>query len=145
MATHPLTFYERAEAALHDGQLKLALDRATSRFTSQRASALERLLNSDEVRDRARAARARALAQLDQYLEQLATNVEAAGGVAHWAWDAADAQRIILELCRSRGVRRIVKGKSMASEEIHLNHALESAGFTVVETDLGEYIIQLAG
>lgn len=145
MATHSLTFYERAEAALHDGQLKLALDRATSRFTSQRASALERLLNSDEVRDRARAARARALARLDRYLEQLAANVEAAGGVVHWAWDAADARRIILELCRSRDVQRIVKGKSMASEEIHLNHALESAGYTVVETDLGEYIIQLAG
>jgi L-lactate dehydrogenase complex protein LldF len=145
MATHPLTFYERADDALHDERLKLALDRATSRFTSQRTMAMTSLLASEEVRDRSRAARARALADLDRYLEQLAANVEAAGGVVHWAWDAADAQRIIGELCRERGVRRIVKGKSMASEEIHLNHALESAGFTVVETDLGEYIIQLAG
>jgi L-lactate dehydrogenase complex protein LldF len=63
----------------------------------------------------------------------------------HWAWDAAEARQIIADLCRSKNVQRIVKGKSMASEEIHLNHALEEAGFTVVETDLGEYIIQLAG
>lgn len=145
MATHPLTFYDRAEAALGDSQLRLALDRATSRFTSQRSAALDRLLHSDEVRDRARAARARALAKLDQYLEQLAARVERVGGHVHWAWDAADAQQIILDLCRTHGVQRIVKGKSMASEEIHLNHALESAGYTVVETDLGEYIIQLAG
>ncbi len=145
MATQPLTFYDRADLALNDRQLKIALDRATTRFAQQRQTALSTLLNSDEVRDRARAARARALAQLDRYLEQLATNVEAAGGQVHWAWDAVEARRIIADLCRSKGVQRIVKGKSMASEEIHLNQALEDAGFTVVETDLGEYIIQLAG
>lgn len=145
MTAQPLNFYDRAEVALHDPQLKQALDRATTRFTAQRNNALATMLASDEVRDRARAARARALAQLDRYLEQLAANVEAAGGQVHWAWDAADARRIIAELCRTRAVRRIVKGKSMASEEVHLNQALEEAGFTVVETDLGEYIIQLAG
>lgn len=145
MSIQPLTFYDRADNALHDPQLKLALDRATTRFTQQRETALTSLLNSDEVRDRARAARARALAHLDQYLEQLATRIEAAGGHVHWAWDAAEARQIIVELCRTKGVERIVKGKSMASEEIHLNHALAEAGFTVVETDLGEYIIQLAG
>lgn len=145
MAAHPITLYERAEAALHDAQLKLALERATTRFTAQRATALALLLDSDEVRDRARAARARALAQLDHYLEQLAANVAARGGQVHWAATAEDARRIILDLCRARGVRRIVKGKSMAAEEIHLNQALEQAGYTVVETDLGEYIIQLAG
>lgn len=145
MAVETLTFYDRAEIALRDGQLKTALDRATGRFTAQRAAALDQLLGSDEVRDRARAARARALARLDQYLEQLAEMVAAAGGQVHWAEDAAAAREIIAGLCRSRGVRRIVKGKSMASEEIHLNQALEAAGYTVVETDLGEYIIQLAG
>ncbi len=145
MAVQPLTFYDRADRALHDAQLKTALDRATTRFTQQRTTALTSLLNSDEVRDRARAARARALAHLDHHLEQLATNVEAAGGHVHWAWDAAEARQIIVELCRAKGVERIVKGKSMASEEIHLNQALADAGFAVVETDLGEYIIQLAG
>ncbi|HEX6291946.1 MAG TPA: LutB/LldF family L-lactate oxidation iron-sulfur protein [Herpetosiphonaceae bacterium] len=145
MAAQPLTFYERADAALHDAQLKTALDRATVRFIAQRAAAIDKLLNSDEVRDRARAARARALAHLDRYLEQLAANVEAAGGHVHWAYDGEEARQIILDLARTRGVRSIVKGKSMASEEIHLNHALEAAGLRVVETDLGEYIIQLAG
>ena len=145
MAAQSLTFYDRADVALHDAQLKTALDRATGRFISQRAAAIDKLLNSDEVRDRARAARARALAHLDRYLEQLAANVEAAGGHVYWAWDGAEARQIILDLAQSKGARSIVKGKSMASEEIHLNHALEEAGLRVVETDLGEYIIQLAG
>jgi L-lactate dehydrogenase complex protein LldF len=145
MTAQPLTFYERADVALHDAQLKTALDRAMVRFMAQRSAAIDKLVNSDEVRDRARAARARALANLDRYLTQLADNVEAAGGHVHWAWDAAEARQIILDLVRSRNVRSIVKGKSMASEEIHLNHALEEAGVKVVETDLGEYIIQLAG
>lgn len=141
----PLTFYDRAERALHDAQLKVALDRATGRFATHRSTAFDALLDGEAVRDQARAARARALAQLDRYLVQLAENVEAAGGQVHWAFDAADARRIITSLCHARNVRRIVKGKSMAAEEIHLNHALEEAGFTVVETDLGEYIIQLGG
>lgn len=145
MAVHTLNFYDRADAALHDTQLKTALDRATGRFTAQRSTALASMIDSDDVRDRARAARARALANLDHYLDQLATNVETAGGQVHWAWDGAEARQIIADLCRTKNVQRIVKGKSMASEEIHLNHALEDAGFTVVETDLGEYIIQLAG
>lgn len=145
MATHTLTFYDRAEAALHDVQLKTALDRATGRFTAHRSTALAVLIDSDQLRDQARAARARALAQLDRHLLQLEEQVVAAGGQVHWAADAADARRIIAQVARQGNVRRIVKGKSMASEEIHLNHALEEAGFTVVETDLGEYIIQLAG
>lgn len=145
MTVHELTFYDRAEAALHNVQLKTALDRATGRFTAQRLAALDTLIDADDVRDRARAGRARALAQLDRYLEQLEAQVVAAGGHVHWAADAEDARRIIADLCRTHGVRTIVKGKSMASEEIHLNHALEEAGFRVVETDLGEYIIQLAG
>jgi L-lactate dehydrogenase complex protein LldF len=145
MATHTLNFYDRAEAALHDVQLKTALDRATGRFIAQRSTALDAMIDSDTVRDQARAARARALAHLDQYLLQLTEQVEAAGGHVHWAADAADARRIIGAIARQGNVRRIVKGKSMASEDVHLNHALEEAGFTVVETDLGEYIIQLAG
>jgi L-lactate dehydrogenase complex protein LldF len=103
------------------------------------------MVDGDIVRDRARAARASALARLDEYLETLAVNVEAAGGHVHWAADGAAARRIIGGLARDHGVQRIVKGKSMASEEVHLNQALEEAGLRVVETDLGEYIVQLAG
>ncbi|NTV64248.1 MAG: iron-sulfur cluster-binding protein, partial [Oscillochloris sp.] len=89
--------------------------------------------------------RAGALAHLDELLVQLATKVESRGGTVCWASDATEARRYITELARARGVRTVVKSKSMASEEIQLNHALESVGVEVVETDLGEYIIQMAG
>ncbi|MDQ5854455.1 MAG: LutB/LldF family L-lactate oxidation iron-sulfur protein [Chloroflexota bacterium] len=145
MTTSNLTLYELSKAAVADPNLQLALDRATTKFRASRASAISQMLDSRGVRDRARAVRAAALARLDEHLEALAANVEAAGGHVHWAADGAAARRIVGDLARDRGVRRIVKGKSMASEEVHLNQALEEAGLQVVETDLGEYIIQLAG
>ena len=145
MTTSKLSFYERTDAALADPNLQLALDRATTKFRASRAGALEQMIDSRGVRDRARAVRAAALARLDEHLETLAARVEAAGGQVHWAADGAAARRIVGGLARDRGVRRIVKSKSMASEEVHLNQALEEAGLHVVETDMGEYIIQLAG
>jgi L-lactate dehydrogenase complex protein LldF len=99
----------------------------------------------EELRDRARAIRAGALARLDEMLTRLAENVERRGGHVCWAEDGEQARRYITDLAHARGVKLVVKSKSMASEEIHLNHALEEAGLEVVETDLGEYIIQLAG
>jgi L-lactate dehydrogenase complex protein LldF len=135
----------RIDDALHNAQMQTALGRAAARFPAARAIAFDALLDSDALRDRARAARARAIAHLDDHLEQLAANIEAAGGHVHWAGDAAEACDIIAGLARDRGVRSIVKGKSMVSEEIGLNPSLEAAGFRVVETDLGEYILQLAG
>ncbi|GAB4215774.1 MAG: LutB/LldF family L-lactate oxidation iron-sulfur protein [Roseiflexaceae bacterium] len=145
MGTHTLTFYERVGAALEDRSLQTALGRATGRFIDNRAAALASLRDPDGLRDQARAIRAKALSRLDVLLERLAGTVAARGGQVCWAADAADAQRYIVELARARGARLIVKSKSMASEEIHLNSALEQAGLEVVETDLGEYIIQLAG
>src|SRR5215217_2537396 len=145
MTTQTLPFYDRVESALHDQTLQTALGRATTRFVANRASALDALIDADGLRDQARAIRAKALARLDELLEQLADQVEARGGQVCWAEDGAAACRYIADLARDRGVKLIVKSKSMASEEIHLNHALEQAGLEVVETDLGEYIIQLAG
>jgi L-lactate dehydrogenase complex protein LldF len=139
------SFPRRIDSALRDEQLQVALGRATVRFTAARSAALGALIDSEELRDRARAARARAIARLDEHLEQLVSHIEAAGGHVHWAEDAEEARAIIVGLARDRSVRSIVKGKSMASEEIHLNPALIEAGFRVVETDLGEYILQLAG
>jgi L-lactate dehydrogenase complex protein LldF len=78
-------------------------------------------------------------------LEQFEANVKANGGQVHWARDAAEANRIVLEIARRTNSQKVVKSKSMATEEIHLNHALEEAGMVAIETDLGEYIIQLAG
>jgi L-lactate dehydrogenase complex protein LldF len=145
MTTQPIPFYDRVEGALHDGTLQTALGRATSRFIGNRAGAIGALSDADSLRDQARALRADALSRLDELLERLAANVEARGGSVCWAADGEEARRYIAELARARGVQTIVKSKSMASEEIHLNEALEHAGLEVVETDLGEYMIQLAG
>jgi L-lactate dehydrogenase complex protein LldF len=146
MPTHTLSFHERVEDALRDTTLQTALGRSTTRFIGNRAAALAALEDPDGLRDQARAVRARVLANLDTLLMRLADTVEAHGGHVCWAEDGAAARRYILNLARERGVRLIVKSKSMASEEIHLNHTLEDDGdLRVVETDLGEYIIQLAG
>lgn len=145
MTKSDLTFFERTDAALATPSLQLAHDRAAAKYRATRAPAIKELIDQRNVRDHARAARAAGLARLDEHLELLQGKVEAAGGQVHWAVDGAAARRIIGGLARDRGVRRIVKGKSMASEEVHLNQALEEAGLRVVETDLGEYIVQLAG
>jgi len=145
MAAAPVHFYERVNRAVNDPRLQRALDKATGHFILMRRQALEEMLDPDVVRDRARAIRAEALAHLDEYLEQLAANIEAHGGHVHWASDGASARQYIVDLARARNVRTIVKSKSMASEEISLNAALEAQGIHVFETDLGEYVIQLAG
>ena len=95
------------------------------------------------MRDAARDIKNHALANLDFYLEEFERKVVALGGHVHWAPTAADARRIIADLCRSVGARTVAKSKSMVSEEIALNEHLEALGITPIETDLGEYIIQL--
>ncbi|HYJ46369.1 MAG TPA: LutB/LldF family L-lactate oxidation iron-sulfur protein, partial [Pyrinomonadaceae bacterium] len=82
---------------------------------------------------------------LDRYLEEFVTNAEREGAKVHWARDAAEANQIICRLALARGARTVVKSKSMTTEETHLNVALEAEGIEAIETDLGEYIIQLAG
>jgi L-lactate dehydrogenase complex protein LldF len=89
--------------------------------------------------------RSHTIEHMDVYLMQLEEKVKAAGGHIHWAETAEDANRIVLQIAREHSVKTAVKSKSMATEEIGLNHALEQAGIQAVETDLGEYIIQLAG
>src|SRR5215475_7181086 len=145
MALQEISFYDRVQVALQDQPLQTALGRTTNRFIANRAGALGALADADALRDQARAVRAKALARLDELLTRLAENVERRGGHVCWAEDGAAARRYILDLAKARGVQLIVKSKSMASEEIHLNHALEAAGLQVAETDLGEFIIQLAG
>jgi L-lactate dehydrogenase complex protein LldF len=145
MTTQALPFYDRVEDALHDQTLQTALGRATTRFVANRAGALQALADPDGLRDQARAVRAKALARLDELLLRLTENVERRGGHVCWASDGEAARRYIVDLAHARGVRLIVKSKSMAAEEIHLNQALEAAGLEVAETDLGEFIIQLSG
>lgn len=138
------TFRENAKAALGDVQLRGALKHATTLFGERRKEAAASLPNWEDLRTQARAIKDEVLLHLDRYLEEFTRNAETRGAQIHWARDAAEANSIICKLAANRQARTIVKSKSMTTEETHLNKALEAAGMQVVETDLGEYIIQLA-
>src|SRR5678815_3455107 len=138
------TFRENAKAALADAHLRGALKNATSLFGERRKDAAASLPNWEELRSEARAIKDDVLSHLDRYLEEFVRNAESRGATVHWARDAAEANAIICRLAADHHARVIVKSKSMTTEETHLNKALEAAGMQVVETDLGEYIIQLA-
>src|SRR5690349_20970103 len=135
---------ERATKALGDRFLHEALDIATTKFITLRREAFGAFPEGERLRDRARAIKEATLQRLDEHLERLVANVERLGGRVHFAATADEARRIILDIAARTGTRMAVKSKSMATEEIHLNDALQAAGVTPVETDLGEYIIQLA-
>jgi L-lactate dehydrogenase complex protein LldF len=137
-------FKQAATIAIQDIQLQTALDRGTTRAVTGRQTAMGETADAAVLRGQAREARLRALNRLPDLLEQLERNVSAAGGKVLWARDAAEANQLILELCQTHGVKRVTKGKSMVTEESGLNHALEDAGIEINESDLGEYIIQLA-
>jgi len=137
-------FDRNARAALRDGQLRGALRNLAETFGERRRAAVLSVENWEDLRSRARRIKDETLAHLDKYLEQFAENAERAGAVVHWARDGKEACRIVLELINAQNASRVVKSKSMATEEIHLNAALERAGIEPVETDLGEWIIQLA-
>ncbi len=139
-----VTFHERVDDALRDQILHTALDRATGRFQTLRVTALASLPDADAVRDRARMIRAHTLSALDAYLERFAANAERAGAHVHFAKDATALNRLVSEIARQHHVKNVVKSKSMISEETQLNNALEADGIRVIETDLGEYIAQLA-
>jgi L-lactate dehydrogenase complex protein LldF len=138
------TFRENAKAALADTHLRGALKNATSLFGERRKAAAASLPNWEDLRNQARAIKDEVLSHLDKYLEEFVRTAESRGAKIHWARDAAEANAIICRLAAEHKARIIVKSKSMTTEETHLNTALEAAGMQVVETDLGEYIIQLA-
>jgi L-lactate dehydrogenase complex protein LldF len=145
-----MTFQQRITQALGNPTLQLALDRNAERRVAGRNQRFAELPDAEAVRDRGRAIRIETLSHLDRYLEQFAANVERRGGRVHWAADAAEARAIILGIVRAATptpphshTPLVAKSKSMVSEEIALNHALEAAGIRAVETDLGEFIVQL--
>lgn len=139
------TFDDRVRRALDDATLGASLQTATERFYVGRRATWQELGDPDAVRRQARAARERALDHLDETLTTLAANIEARGGRVHFAVSVDEARRIVLAICRQVDAKIVAKSKSMLTEELGLNHALEAAGIRVVETDLGEWIIQLAG
>lgn len=138
------TFGQRAHAALNDLPLQANLKRGMTGFADARARAMAETGDPLGLRRQSKAIRDAAIADLPTHLARLAEMVERNGGRVHWAGDAAEARQIILDIARRHGVKLIVKSKSMATEEIALNHALEAAGIEPVETDLGEYIAQKA-
>ncbi len=137
------SFKRNARAALADAPLQEALARTRPNFPARRAEAIARLPEFEALRDIGRDIKNHALAHLDFYLETFAANVERAGGRVHWCSDAAEARKAVLDICRAAGARTVTKGKSMMSEEIALNDYLQANGVVPVETDLGEYILQL--
>ena len=137
-------FRQRAGGAMKDTFLQEALTIATTKFIGLRREAFAGFPEGEALRDQARAIKEATLQELDRHLETLIANVERLGGHVHYAATPAEARSIVVDIARRTGARMAVKSKSMATEEIHLNEALEAAGITPVETDLGEYIIQLA-
>ena len=137
-------FKRNTAAALADVQLQTALKRVGAGFVDKRRAALNGLPEYEQLRTAAKAVKEHTLANLGLYLERFEAAVKANGGQVHWARTPKEACDIVLRLCREAGAKRVTKGKSMVSEEIGLNEALAEAGFERVETDLGEYIIQLA-
>ena len=122
-----------------------AVQQATDRFVSGRAARVAELPEWEALRQIGSDIRLHTIENMDAYLTRLEEKVQAAGGHVHWAQTAAEANQIVLQIAEEHGVKTVVKSKSMATEEIGLNHALEEAGIQAIETDLGEYIIQLAG
>jgi len=144
MQRRPAAFNANAKEALLDADLQRALGAAEAGFGVKRRKAITGLPEFDALCDQATAIKDHVLDHLDIYLERFETQVFASGGMVHWCEDAEQARQIILKLCQSVNAKMVTKGKSMVSEEIGLNPFLEANTIHPVETDLGEYIIQLA-
>ncbi|MBK8459788.1 MAG: lactate utilization protein, partial [Micropruina sp.] len=135
-------FSTNAKEALGNAQQRQNLRHATT-IRGKRAAVVGELDNWEELRLAGQAIKDRTLRHLDQYLVQLEESLIKAGAVVHWAQDAAEANQIVIDLVRSQGVDEVVKVKSMATQELDLNEALEEAGIAAWETDLAELIVQL--
>ncbi len=140
-----MAFRERSAGAVADPQAQKVYRKATELFKTERDKVFAALDSPEEARKEVAEIRRRSLANLPALLARLESRINDRGGRVHYALDAAHANEIIVSIARDHGVKNVVKGKSMVSEEIRLNRAIENAGLNVVETDLGEFIVQLAG
>ncbi|MCW3024142.1 MAG: iron-sulfur cluster-binding protein [Conexibacter sp.] len=140
----PGGFTEAAKAELRNPQLRRNLRKATTTIRAKREAVVAEVDEWEELREAGRRIKLEAMAQLDVHLERLEAQVVAAGGTVHWARDGAEANAIDTSLVRDTGSREVIKVKSMATDEIGLNAALEQAGIAAHETDLAELIVQLA-
>jgi L-lactate dehydrogenase complex protein LldF len=136
-------FPEAAREALQDSQLRANLGHATRTIRDKRAQVVGELPDWEQLRDAGAALKDRALGALDEHLERLEEAVTKAGGTVHWARTGREANAIVAGLARNAGVEEVLKVKSITTDEIGLNEALDGAGIAAVETDLAELIIQL--
>lgn len=139
------TFQERIAQGLKNSYRRRVMGSTQNRMRANRDQVFAEWGNLEEWRERAREIRQHTIEHLDAYLEAFANAVRRAGGQVHFAADKESANRYILEVAQRHGVRTVVKSKSMVSEELEVNQALLGAGITPYETDLGEFIVQLAG
>lgn len=137
------SFAESAEAYCHDLDHRARIQKALAGYEIKRDECKGRFLDWENARVAAAAIKRDVVNHLDTYLAQFAQNAEARGAKVHWARDAAEGREIIAQIARDNRVHRIIKSKSMTSEEIHLNEHLGALGFDVFESDLGEFIVQL--
>ena len=142
--TGDTTFPVAARKSLANTQLRRNLGHATTTIRAKRAMVVAEVADWEQLRTAASSIKASTMARLPELLQQLEANVVAHGGVVHWARDAAEANRIVTEIVQAKGVREVVKVKSMATQEIGLNEALAAHGIEAKETDLAELIVQLA-
>lgn len=138
------TFPEGAHRTLQNTQMRSNLGHATRTIRGKRDMRVAEMPDWQELREAASAVKNEVMSHLPEYLEQFEANVQARGGIVHWARDAAEANRIVTEIIQSKGVDDVVKIKSMATQETNLNEHLKSVGITAHETDLAEMIVQLA-
>ncbi len=144
MKVQSLQFKRNASDALHDENLRQAMGFVKEGFVGKRSAAVALVPEWETIREEARVLKNHVLDNLDHYLLAYERSVIKNGGTVHWAESAEDAATIIVELCKSANAKTVAKGKSMVGEEVGVNDALEAAGIAAIETDLGEYIIQLA-
>lgn len=144
MEISSMHFVRNAKKNLKNSTLQQSMQRAQGKFVNGRADAMAALGNFEALREAAKQIRDKVLNQLDAYLEIFERHAQEKGAIVHWAKNSADVAAILLEIVEKHQVKKVVKSKSMVSEECEVNLTLESAGVEVVETDLGEYIIQLA-
>ncbi|WP_338760319.1 LutB/LldF family L-lactate oxidation iron-sulfur protein [Massilia sp. METH4] len=141
----PADFHARAREALDDAKLRASFRGAMDFLQAKRSTQFPDAQELEQLRDLGEAIRRHALANLPQLLEQLEAKLTSAGVQVHWAETGEEANAIIARIAAERGARTIIKGKSMASEEIELNHYLADRGVDCIESDMGEYIVQMAG
>jgi L-lactate dehydrogenase complex protein LldF len=139
------SFPDAAREALRDSQLRRNLGKATTTIRAKRADAVAELPDWEALRAAGSAIKARTMATLPEQLERLEASVTRAGGTVHWARDGAEANAIVASIARANGAEEVIKVKSLATDEIDLNEALEREGIHAIETDLAELINQLAG